>query len=145
MPCFFDSQCIYVYGVLPLKDVTFGVSLKTMPIYAVKCPTPKNLHCGRVNRNFQAKLADCEWMAVCHLQVDPFLPITGEMFSAGGGIGYKVRYTLPVITGRERDTITRAGFTGCHNGQCIPNTRAHVPCIHGPCIWAVLKGVLGIF
>jgi len=53
-----------------------------------------------VNSHFQAKLAGCRWMAVCCLQVDRFLPIVGELLSAGGSVRFRTHY--PVITGRER-------------------------------------------
>jgi len=42
--------------------------------------------------HFQAKLADCRWMAVYHLQLDCFLPIVGEMLSAGGSIMLGAHY-----------------------------------------------------
>jgi len=59
----------------------------------IMSPIPlKNLHYGGVNRHFQAKLADCRWLAVCRLQVDRFLPIAGEMLSAGGSVRPDTHY-----------------------------------------------------
>ena len=63
------------YGPLcSRKDATFGSVVDN-----AARPQKHPLWGGGVDRHFQAKLADCGWMAVCRLQVDRFLPIAGEI------------------------------------------------------------------
>jgi len=52
-------------------------------------------------RHFQPKLADFRWMAVCRLQVDRFLQISGEMLSGGGSdrLGTHYLCTRVMLTG----------------------------------------------
>jgi len=52
-----------------------GVSLIMLPVYGLG-HVPKKLNFGGVNRHFQAKLADCGWMAVCRLREKCFLRVT---------------------------------------------------------------------
>lgn len=59
----------------PRRMSVLEVLLIMLPIYGVM--SAKKLHVWGVNRHFEAKLADCRWMAVCRLQLDRFSPIAG--------------------------------------------------------------------
>jgi len=78
--------------------------------------------------NFQAKLADCGWLAVCRLQVNRFLPIVGEMLSAGGSVRLSTHY-IPVITG----SVFRASTSTARvDGPCLRPVLTDARNTHGP-------------
>jgi len=56
----------------PRKDVTFESVVDYATHLRGQIPE-KNLSCRGVNGHFQAKLADCWWIALCRLRVKCFL------------------------------------------------------------------------
>ena len=81
----------------PRRMSLLGVLLIMLHINGVK----SKKHCRGMIRHFQPKLADFRWMAVCRLQVDRFLQISGEMLSGGGSdrLGTHYLCTRVMLTG----------------------------------------------
>ena len=80
-----NPKDLYAYDVFPGQDVGFA-SIVDNAAY-LQGPILRNSHLWGVNGHFQPNLADCgSWMVVHRLQVDRFLPIVGEMFSANSSV-----------------------------------------------------------